>query len=397
MKLLAQHGFNDGDKTRDGLSKGLIDGVLYSSKDISFAKLETCIREHREINPDAFLALDPQFYASLFASDPNARLGKLAEDYTSYFGARRRSQLEDEDRVLRDLKKTMDLQKSLNVSAIIAPNILIPRSFNSIEAAISKDFIRNTRPVYKKNSDDQRLVFATLAVSRNALLDKEELIAFLNDITLMENSPDGFYLLVSVNSSEARSEIFNSEVIAGWMFLNYVLNTNGFKTLNGYSDLLSPFLSAAGGDYGATGWFGTLRAFSMDRFLPSATGGQQAVTRYLSMRLLSRITFYELHNLRGIVPNVLNGFGSDSYYDIGTGSEPARNTEVFQSWEALRSLITEAPRGSFDHCVDLVDDARKLYAQAELALPTPWEKRSGPEHLDDLLGGISSFRKLAEL
>jgi len=400
VKLLAQHGFADGEKTKEGLNQGLLEGVIFSAKDIALQKLETCISEHSAINPKAFLLFDPQFYASLFASDPRARTGKLSDDYKAYFSTRRRSQLENEAQVVADINATVKFQIGLKVSAIIAPNILIPRSFNSIEAAIAKDFIRNARPIYKR-LDDPRPVYATLAVSRNALLDKEELIAFLNDITLMEDSPEGFYLLIGVNSSEARSEIFNADVIGGWMFLNYVLKANGFKVVNGYSDLLSPFLSAAGGDYGATGWFGTLRAFSIDRFLPGAGGGQLPIMRYLSSSLLNRITYYELHNLRNAVPEVLNGLPTDSLYDPAIGSEPKRNKEVLQSWDALKNILSKIPSGSvkrsISHCEVLVNNALELYAKAEAELPTPWENRSDAEHLEDLQNGLRSFRKLAEL
>lgn len=308
---------------------------------------------------------------------------------------RRRSQLENEERVITDLRQTLEFQKDLPVSAVIAPNILIPRSFNSIEAAIAKDFIRHTRSEFKR-FDDQRPVYATLAISRNALLDKEELISFLNDITVMENSPEGFYLLVAVNSGEARSEIFNADVVAGWMFLNYVLNANGFKVINGYSDLLSPFLAAAGGDYGATGWSGTLRAFSIDRFLPTVGGGRQPIPRYMSLGLFNRITFYELNNLRDM-PGILNGLSTDSLYVADEGSEPQRNKEVLQSWQALQTLLANTPKGAFGLCETLVKSALKLYTQAEALLPTPWEKRSNSEHLSDLADGIRSFRRLAEL
>ena len=36
------------------------------------------------------------------------------------------------------------------------------------------------------------------------------------------------------------------------MFLNDVLSVNGFLVINGFSDLLTPFLGAAGAEAGAT-------------------------------------------------------------------------------------------------------------------------------------------------
>ena len=39
MKLFAQHGFSDGLKTVEGLGKELIDGVIFSPRDITPGKL----------------------------------------------------------------------------------------------------------------------------------------------------------------------------------------------------------------------------------------------------------------------------------------------------------------------------------------------------------------------
>ena len=62
---------------------------------------------------------------------------------------------------------------------------------------------------------------------------------------MLETPPDGFYVLVAAGNVEARAELLNAEVIAGWMFLNHVLSVNGFLVINGFSDLLTP-LSRSG-------------------------------------------------------------------------------------------------------------------------------------------------------
>ena len=56
--------------------------------------------------------------------------------------------------------------------------------------------------------------------------------------TGLDDRPAGFYLLVAVNSVDARAEIYHADVIASWMFLNHVLRLNGYETMNGYSDIL---------------------------------------------------------------------------------------------------------------------------------------------------------------
>jgi hypothetical protein len=67
-------------------------------------------------------------------------------------------------------------------------------------------------------------------------------VRFLNQLIVLETPPDGFYVLVAADNAEARTDLFNAEVIAGWVFLNHVLSVKGFLVINGFSDLLTPFL-----------------------------------------------------------------------------------------------------------------------------------------------------------
>jgi hypothetical protein len=394
MKLYAQHGFGDGDKITTGLDEGLIQGIVFGAKDISPDKLREKLSEANDLSPDTIRLLDPQFYVSLLGGGTNLRLGNL-EEYP-YFRPYRRSQLELTERVGEALQEALEFQAGLPLTGIIAPNILISRSFDSAESVVSKNFIRATGARFGKLAD-KRPVYATLAVSREALLEKSQLQEFLADITLLDDPPDGFYLLVGASSSEARTEIFHADVIAGWLLLNYSLKINGFEVINGYSDRLSPFLGAVGADAGCSGWFNTLRTFSLDRFAPASAGGRLPVQRYLSMRLLNRITFIELNGLRLFLPEVLNGLAHD--VDFTESEEPQRNREVFQSWEALRSLSVNLSTGdlatNLERCNGAIAQARDAYARIS-ASRFPLDPKSGSDHLEDLSEGIKLFRELAE-
>ena len=194
---------------------------------------------------------------------------------------------------------------------MISPNILITRSFDSIEAAIAKIFVRLAGDARKKLGSDRPL-YATLAVSREALLDRTELFSFLEDITVLDTPPDGFYVLIAASNEDARADIFHADVIAGWLLINHSLSVNGYQVINGYSDLLTPFLGITGAAAGATGWWLNSRAFSLGRFLP-AGGGRLPTQRYLSKNLLNRITYIELGEIINLrrqlpgIPEVLNG------------------------------------------------------------------------------------------
>jgi hypothetical protein len=396
MKLFAQHGAQEGEKITDAVSQQLIDGVIYSPRDIALDSLKTKLTQLRKQNGKLERLFDPQYYAIFLRGSDDSRLGYLMEDYTPYLQPRRRGQLERDQQVRDDLTAALKFQAGLNVSALVAPNILISRSFDSVEAVIAKNFIRQTGPVYA-TLREKRPVYATLAVSRDALNDKQELLEFLNEITVLDEPPDGFYVLVSARSAEARSDIYHADVIARWMLINHSLAINGFKVINGYSDVLTPFLGAAGAEAGALGWWSNLRTFSLDRFGPSPGGGRLPVQRYLSKRLLNRITFYELDALRGTNPKILNGLPLDSLYDPNNGSEPARNKEVLQSWEALKSLNDAMATGNQEQdlasCLSAAKKAANEYDNIQIQL----DSKSNGEHLQPMTDGVTAFKKLAEI
>jgi len=403
MKLLAQHGASNGDKTVRGLQSGYIDGAIYSPRDITADKLREQLLAMVEINPDAELLFDPQYYAGHNVASPEARLSRLetCEEYQQYFRKRRRRELETGDTVLKnDITDCLRFQSQLGLTGLIGPNILISRSFDSIEAGIAKNFIRLTGPTASKLKLGKP-VYATLAISREALLDKNELMNFLADITLLDTPPQGFYVMVASRNTDARSDIFNADVIAGWLFVNYTLSVNGYSVINGYSDLLTPFLGVAGAAAGATGWWSNLRTFSLDRFLP-AEGGRLPIQRYLSKLLLNRITFFELHQLRELYPAVLNGLETDNLYpvDKDKGSEPNRSDEVLQTWEAIKSLNVDLVNGDTKNglrlCRQAIARANAGYDNVEARVPG-LDPKSNRDHLSAMFEGLRLFAQFAEL
>jgi len=401
MRLLAQHGASNGDKVAEGMRKGYIDGVIYSPRDISAENLREQLAEDIRINPDATLLFDPQYYAGHNVVDPEARLGRLGtcEEYGKYFRQRRRRELESGRPVLiKDINDCLQFQNELRLSGIIGPNIVITRSFDSIEAVIAKNFIRLTGRASAKLKP-AKPVYATLALSREALLDKRELVDFLTDITLLDDPPKGFYVLVESRNVDARSDILNADVIAGWMLINYTLSVNGYEVINGYSDILTPFLGIAGGTVGATGWWSNLRTFSLNRF-QAASGGRLPIQRYLSKLLLNRITFFELDQLRSVYPRVLNGLETDDIYPEETGSQPDRSEEVLQAWQTIMSLnkdlITDNTLASLKRCRQAIKRAEVAYDEVESYI-TRLDPRSNRDHLPAMLEGLRLFADLAEL
>ena len=388
MKLFAQHGFGDGTKVDEGLAQGLIDGVIFSPRDIKREKLRERIATIRGAYPALPTLIDPQFYVYHLGGRTDHRLGFLPTDYKDYFRSCTRRDLERDTSVTELIEKAIAVQEELEVHFALSPNILIQRSFDSIDAAISKRFVE----LAALSRPGQQIV--TLAVSRDALLQRTELTQFLQDICGLRERPRGFYLLVSAASADAKSEIFNADVIGAWMFMNHVLSVNGYEVINGYSDLLTPFLAATGASAGASGWWGNLRRFSLARFEP-AGGGRLPTPRYLSTSLLGRLTFVELDRVRRRIPSVLNGLPTDGLYPETAGSAVERPHEVLQSWSALQQLTADVPH-SIDAAIAELErkilHAREMYDQVAQILDSV-----NTEHLDALHEGLRVFQQLAEL
>jgi len=398
MKIYAQTGFQTGDKVTSGLADNLIDGVVFNARNSNPERAAERIAKAHAANAEAEILFDPEYYATRLIGTPNNQLGSL-EDW-NYFTSQRRRDLVRTEVVDRALASVRDAVDDLNVSAHIAPNIYISQSFDSMAAGIALNFIERTKSIFK---DTGKPVYATLALDRRALLSPDDFKSFINDLTGLENPPDGFYVLVgggliTERSDIAQSEVMDSNVIGGWMLLNYVLSQNGFRVVNGFADLLSPFLAAAGAHACATGWWSTLRVFTMGRYVrPDRGGGQQPTIRYISKLLMNRIKVDERLAYERVLPRVVNGLPLDREYDKGT---PTRMIEALQTWEALSSLNHDVVDSDIDACLqnlrDRVDGARTAYNRLRLAGLTEGFETTN-EYLDQLTGGLDAFKRLAEL
>lgn len=398
MNIFAQAGHQIGDKIVSGLEAGVLDGVIFNARNADPQKIAEIVAGAKGANADAEILFDPEFYATRLIGTPNSQLGSLEE--WDYFLSYRRRDLVRTEVVEEVLESARNAVSALDVTAHIAPNIYISQSFDSMEAGIALNFVERTKPVFEQAA---KPVYATLAVDRRALLSPGDFKPFINDLTGLDNPPDGFYLLVgggpiNERSDVAQSELMDANVIAGWMMLNYALSQNGQRVVNGFADLLSPFLAAAGAHACATGWWSTLRTLTMGRYIKSArAGGQPPIIRYVSKLLMNRIKIDERFAYAQACPAIVNNLPLDSAYDNGT---PSRTFEAMQTWEALASLNSDAVKEDIELSLASlraqVSRAKSTYNQLRLANITDGYE-AAIEYLDQLEGGIEAFRKLAEL
>lgn len=224
----------------------------------------------------------------------------------------------------------------------------------------------------------------------------------LDALTAIESPPDGYYVLVGSgvardSGSHIRSDIFHPQVIAGWMYTNYVLSINGARVLNGYCHLLSPLLGISGAEAAASGWFSGLRQFSMNKYAREVGGGRYPLVRYVSIPLLSHIKQTDYEAFRAVVPEIANGSERDAAYDE---KEPSRTEEALQSWEALGVLCNEYCKGDttgdLARFKDHINKAIELWTGIQEAGFTQ-EVEPNLERLEAMKAGIILFEQWAEL
>jgi len=400
MRLYAQHGHASADKMHIAIQKGMIDGAILSSRYLKPDSTRNLIDELRTVNPDIDILVDPEFYATRYLGTPNSQLRYLQE-WPHFVPRQRNELLVGTNAIDTTLERAYKTQMGLGCTALISPNIYVSSSFDSIEAAIAISFFSRAKSIATEMGIDIP-VYATVAVGRDALIDQREYVAFLNAITSVEPAPDGVYVLVGAGptderSGTVRSEIMVPEVIAGWMLMNYSLTLNGLIVVNGYSDILTPMLGIAGGYAGATGWWSNLQVFSMGRYIKGGRGGRQPLIRYLSTRLLNRITINERQAFAEVVPDVMNALGTDAMYE---DKEPGRTQEALQAWDAIASLneavLTNDINDSLERMRERTILAETCYNNLKSYGFTDGYE-ANMEYLVTLRESLIAFRELAEI
>jgi hypothetical protein len=224
---------------------------------------------------------------------------------------------------------------------MIAPNVYI-RQADSIETAIAINFLNKTKSICSELTGAP--VLGTIAIHRDALLSGKGFRELLDSLTGLDEPPDGYYIIVGSSEQQStgkyiRSDLSQPEVIAAWMYANYVLSLNDAYVINGYSFLLSPLLGLCGASGAASGWSSGLRKFCIDRYIRSQSGGSAPNIRYVSNPLMAHIRQTDLDAFAALDPNIINNLRSDNPYKSG---EPTRTDEALQAWDALREASSQA-------------------------------------------------------
>ncbi|MGC9453168.1 MAG: hypothetical protein ACP5I4_17180, partial [Oceanipulchritudo sp.] len=334
-----------------------------------------------------------------YISNPDPNLGSL--ESWDYFKPLRRTRLISGADIPLVIRETVEIQHELGVDACIAPNLFI-RNADSIDTAIALNFLNQTKAQAAEVTD--RPVLGTIAIHRDALLSNNNFRDILDGLTGLDNPPDGYYLVVGSNQLQStgnyiRSDLYDPEIIAAWMYMNYVLSLNGANIVNGYCFQLSPLMAICGAHACASGWSSGLRKFCINKYLRQGRGGSQPNARYVSNPLLSFIRQTDYADYKAVVPEIANGLQMDAVYD----ARDANQTEqAQQAWEAL-TAISQDYSGDLANIGDelgrftaRVEEAKRLWSYIQGAGFIE-ETEQNLERLDAMLEGVQLFTEWAEL
>ena len=394
--LLAQHGWGKGTLVIDALKEGHIDGLVLSPRDEAPERLRAHVEELRKKFGDApEILFDPQLYALTI---PNHRLGKLTEYYEDLDPGLTRADLSSPRRYRASVQKILRLQHSLGVSRLISPTVLVSSfqdPWSQIALALAEESIEAAGAI-----PGAPPLYVSLVVDENALLAHDAIEEFLDIVTGWEEVA-GFYLVVRPHDG-GYPAILQEGAVAGLLYLTYVLATvNRFEVVVGYCDLIGTLLHAVGARHTASGWFNSLRKFSLRRFEPS-TGGRQPRPRYTSGPLMTPILVVpelETTERLGYLDRVLSGTKYDQVFTRGSvGSaawpQPARR---LHHWAVLRDLaerIHAAGSGSarLAAAEQMITVAQLTFAELSRG-GVGFEAATGGRHLAPWLRGVQALRR----
>ena len=388
MSILAQHGYGKSTMIQQGVAGAAIDGVIMSPRNEPRERLATFLARSRANQPSAQLLADPQFYVSTI---PNANDLYLPK-YPYYTRGLTASSFQV-PHISDYVRKTLDWQYGLDVSAIISPTVVVD-DLQGAWAPVATSLARETVAQY----NDQRPLLISLVVGENALRDGSLVDAWLDGLGELDVA--GFYVIVRRDSQDYR-QYFEATALASLLRLCYYLGElRGRKIVIGYTDMVTLLLHAAGAASSGAGWFANLRQFHMARFDEGRGGPGRA--RYSSLPLLNSIFLAELDAIhrRGGVGNVLSGTPLDGRFSgnaLPSAVSWLRREAALHHWHVLTE-ITKIPAGvgistRLDAAQVAVQQATALYQQ--IAPLTSFTSTTDSSHLDSWSDGLSQFRNQA--
>ena len=391
MSLFAQHGYGKSNKLESALYDGSIAGVIFSPKDENMTKLADYVSLLHASNPTAHLLFDPQFYVSTI---PNPNEGRLLS-YPYYKSRLTRRDFSKSANITQYIKETLDYQNPVDFTHLISPSIIVD-SFNDPWSQIAITLADEAINYYTSASFTKPL-YISLCFNETALDNTDALNEFLDMISLLDVY--GFYIIVVRNTSTP--QILTSHRLENLMYLCYVLSTiNQYNVIIGYGDLLGLPLYATGVNSISSGWFKSLKSFSINRFQPS-TGGRPARPRYTSSSLINSILINpEMDTIyrQGLISNILSNTPYDSSFLRNMPSNVTWTSQqsILHHWMVLHNHLIvmdqlQTISEKFNYIERILNNASQIYSSLELA-HVVFEQSSSSAFINEWQTAIQNFR-----
>ena len=393
MTVYAQAGWQKSDKIIRGMNDGSINGVIWSPKDESPRSMQTDIHNYKTEFPNSIMLFDPQFYTTVLVGTKARCLRQypywrpLSRSYFSNAANRRIS-----------VQETLDYQLTLSVDRLLSPSIEID-SFGSADCNISLLLADESIRYHQELSNTDLALpplLISLIVSEACLSSTTNFDSFLDDISIMPSA--GFYLIVHRVESQYQAR-FDPTALENLLYLVYVLaKMHSYEVVCGYSDFIGTLLCAVGAKAIGTGWFGNLRQFTTDRFLPQPPR-RQARQRYSSQLLMNSILLDEMDVIhrRGQLNSIMSGTTYDAVFN--TAADPsnapwAMDVSTLHHWLVLQALVTSVTgrtaQNSLNTCVSMIANAQRIYNN--LSRMMSFNVYTGDHHLQQWATAIANFR-----
>jgi len=392
VSIYSQHGYGKGTKIEAGLRDGALRGVILSPRNESPEKLSAFATGLRaEFQDGVTLLFDPQFYATIV---PDARDGSLA-DYPYYRPGLTRRQFISQADVHEYAADTLGFQSTLDLDRWISPAVLFD-DFRDPWSQIALTMAQESISVHRQTQNAAPLLLS-LVLDENALRSRDSLDEFLDIITSWDVA--GFYLVVRRND-RSYPAAFDDSVLLNLVYLVYVLaEVNEFEVVCGYTDLVGLLLLAVGGKAIASGWFNTLRQFSLSPFQP-ATGGRAPRARYTSAPLMSSVLVVPELATAYYVGRTADMLSNTRYDQAMANGDPANalwppETACLHHWDVLARLAEGVGGTNVGvRLATLESEIRQAIARYALLQSSgvQFEAPTGPRDLTLWLRVVQAFR-----
>lgn len=388
-KLLAQHGAAKGKKIDVALQNGYIDGVVFAPREDTMVGICDYVESVDELDRNNSF-LDAQLYYSTY----DGKIFKyLTEDGDYPTMVSRRDWRKRDPIVMNYLNH--HAERTAKIS-----NYLITPGFYIQSLDWKFDYSMEIYDYCKENYSFEKY-YMTLLVSFNFFHSKSDVDEMIEE--MIDNNADyeGVYFTLCYDkTSEKNYDYVDSQNLANILYFVYSLKHAGIEVIIGYSFINTILFAMLDCDYVATGWFNTLRKFYSDRFEETAQMGRRK-KRYVSLPLLSYISFEDLNNIRQVmdINTLLSGCRIDEYVLENQDAVSYVDLEQ-QYWEALSTFIYRlnacgSVKQRIEFMLNQIEQARNSYEEilSKLTNPIDYNRiKIVAKHLDSWKMGIETFK-----